>query len=140
VVGAAGAKNTLTTGRIVTVSCSEGEIGRVYDGQLPFETTRIETGEVRRPHIAIMLNLGNPELAFRTAMLPNDGVGLARMEFIVSEHIGVHPMALVNPEKVTSARAQKTIRERGGGRGFYKDPPKCRALWRSNFSANKNFI
>jgi pyruvate, water dikinase len=57
-----------------------------------------------------MLNLGNPELALRTAMQPNDGVGLARMEFIVSEHIRVHPMALVNPEKVTSTRAQKAIR------------------------------
>jgi pyruvate,water dikinase len=55
------------------------------------------------------LNLGNPELAFRTAMLPNDGVGLARMEFIISEHIGVHPMALVNPERVTSTRARKAI-------------------------------
>jgi pyruvate, water dikinase len=110
VVGAAGAKEALKTGRPVTVSCAEGDVGRVYDGQLPFETTRIETSEVKRPHIAIMLNLGNPELAFRTAMLPNDGVGLARMEFIVSEHIGVHPMALVNPEKVTSTRAQKAIR------------------------------
>ena len=94
----------------MTVSCAEGEVGRVYDGQLPFETTRIETSDVRRPHTAIMLNLGNPELAFRTAMLPNDGVGLARMEFIVSEHIGVHPMALVNPEKVASTQAHKTIR------------------------------
>jgi pyruvate,water dikinase len=56
-----------------------------------------------------MLNLGNPELALRTAMLPNDGVGLARMEFIVSEHIGIHPMALANPEKVTSAPARKAI-------------------------------
>jgi len=110
VVGAAGANDALKTGRVVTVSCAEGEVGRVYDGQLPFETARIETGDVRRPHIAIMLNLGNPELAFRTAMLPNDGVGLARMEFIVSEHIGIHPMALVNPEKVQSARTQDTIR------------------------------
>jgi pyruvate,water dikinase len=109
VVGAAGVKDALKTGRLVTVSCAEGDVGRVYDGQLPFETTRIEMSDVKRPHIAIMLNLGNPELAFRTAMLPNDGVGLARMEFIVSEHIGVHPMALVNPEKVTSTRAQKAI-------------------------------
>jgi pyruvate,water dikinase len=59
-----------------------------------------------------MLNLGNPELAFRTAMLPNDGVGLARMEFIISEHIGVHPMALVQPEKVTSPEARAAISER----------------------------
>src|SRR5665647_2897489 len=63
----------------------------------------------KRPRTEIMLNLGNPELAFRTAMLPNDGVGLARMEFITSEHVRVHPRALVNPGKVTSKRAQKAI-------------------------------
>ncbi len=109
VVGAAGAKDALRTGLVVTVSCAEGEVGRVYDGKLPFEMTRIETSNLKRPRTAIMLNLGNPELAFRSAMLPNDGVGLARMEFIISEHIGVHPMALVNPEKVTPTSAQKTI-------------------------------
>jgi len=109
VVGATDAKKALKMGSVVTVSCAEGEIGRVYDGKLPFETTRVETSELKRPRTAIMLNLGNPELAFRTAMLPNDGVGLARMEFIISEHVRVHPMALVNPDKVTSKRAQKTI-------------------------------
>jgi pyruvate,water dikinase len=109
VVGAAGAKDALGNGRLVTVSCAEGEIGQVYDGKLPFETRRVDISEIKRPHTAIMLNLGNPDLALRTAMLPNEGVGLARMEFIISEHIGVHPMALVSPEKV-SARAQKTIR------------------------------
>lgn len=109
VVGATDAKKALKNGAVVTVSCAEGEIGRVYDGKLPFETTRVETSELKRPRTAIMLNLGNPELAFRTAMLPNDGVGLARMEFIISEHVRVHPMALVNPDKVTSKRAQKAI-------------------------------
>ena len=76
---------------------------------LPFETTRVDASELKRPRTAIMLNLGNPELAFRTAMLPNDGVGLARMEFIISEHIGFHPMALVSPEKVTSAGARRPL-------------------------------
>jgi pyruvate,water dikinase len=109
VVGAAGAKNALKTGLDVTVSCAEGDVGRVYDGKLPFETTRVNAPELKRPRTAIMLNLGNPELAFRSAMLPNDGVGLARMEFIISEHIGVHPMALVNPEKVTPISVQQTI-------------------------------
>ena len=66
---------------------------------LPIKTTHVELSEVKRPRTEIMLNLGNPELAFRTAMLPNDGVGLARMEFIISEHIKVHPMALVSPRK-----------------------------------------
>ena len=126
VVGAAGAKAALRTGVVVTVSCAEGEVGRVYDGKLPFETTRIETSNLKRPRTAIMLNLGNPELAFRSAMLPNDGVGLARMEFIISEHIGVHPMALVNPEKVTPTSAQKTIAAAGSqlrpaGRLFHRE-------------------
>lgn len=109
VVGAAGARDALRTGAVVTVSCAEGEIGRVYDGALPIKTTRVELAELKRPRTSIMLNLGNPELAFKTAILPNDGVGLARMEFIISEHIRIHPMALVNPEKVTSARARKAI-------------------------------
>ena len=109
VVGAADAKKALKTGGMVTVSCAEGEIGRVYEGALPIKIAHVELSEVKRPRTEIMLNLGNPELAFRTAMLPNDGVGLARMEFIISEHIKVHPMALVSPEKVTSVKARQEI-------------------------------
>ncbi len=109
VVGAAGAKKVLKAGATVTVSCADGEVGHVYEGALPVKTTQIALNELGRPKTAIMVNLGNPELAFKTAMLPNDGVGLARMEFIISEHIKVHPMALVSPEKVVSAPARKTI-------------------------------
>ena len=109
VVGAAGAKKVLKAGATVTVSCAEGEVGLVYEGALPVKTTRLALNELRRPKTAIMVNLGNPELAFKTAMLPNDGVGLARMEFIISEHIKVHPMALVSPEKVVSTPARKAI-------------------------------
>ncbi len=109
VVGAADAKKALQTGVPVTVSCAEGDIGRVYDGVLPIKTTHIELSEIKRPRTEIMLNLGNPGLAFRTAMLPNDGIGLARMEFIISEHIKVHPMALVRPEKVISTQARQEI-------------------------------
>jgi pyruvate,water dikinase len=112
VVGAAGVTGALRTGTVVTVSCAEGDVGRVYAGKLPFETMRVDAGTLKRPRTHIMLNLGNPELAFRTAMLPNDGVGLARMEFIISEHIGVHPMALVQPEKVTSREASAAIAAR----------------------------
>jgi len=111
VVGAAGAKNALKTGATVTVSCAEGEIGRVYEGALPIKTTHVELSEVKRPRTEIMLNLGNPELAFKTALFPNDGVGLARMEFIISEHIRVHPMALVSPEKVVSVQARQEIQQ-----------------------------
>ena len=111
VVGAADAKKALKTGGMVTVSCAEGEIGRVYEGALPIKIAHVELSEVKRPRTEIMLNLGNPELAFRTAMLPNDGVGLARMEFIISEHIKVHPMALVSPEKIVSAQARQDIEQ-----------------------------
>jgi pyruvate,water dikinase len=109
VVGAAGAKEILKTGAPVTVCCAEGEIGRVYAGLLPIKTAHVELSEIKRPRTGIMLNLGNPELALKTAMLPNDGVGLARMEFIISEHIKVHPMALVSPEKVGSLPARREI-------------------------------
>jgi pyruvate,water dikinase len=109
VVGAEGALEKLRTGAVVTVSCAEGEAGKVYDGQLPFEVTRVPAGGVPRPRIEIMLNLANPELAYHTAMLPNDGVGLARMEFIINNHIGVHPMALVSPDKVASRTARAAI-------------------------------
>lgn len=109
VVGAEGATEQVKTGAVVTVSCAEGETGAVYKGALPFEVTKVSAGALPRPHTEIMVNLGNPELAYHTAMLPNDGVGLARMEFIISEHIGVHPMALVSPEKVASKVARAAI-------------------------------
>ena len=102
VVGCESATSTLRTGQHVTLSCAGGEIGSVYDGAVPFEITRIPTSALELPRTHIMVNLGNPDLAFRTAMMPNAGVGLARMEFIISEHIGVHPMALVHPEKLTA--------------------------------------
>jgi pyruvate, water dikinase len=109
VVGAAGASEKLATGTKVTVSCADGEVGKVYDGALAFEVTRVAASAVPRPRTEIMVNLGNPDLAFHTAMLPNDGVGLARMEFIINEHIGVHPMALACPEKISSASARHAI-------------------------------
>jgi len=112
VVGAAAATEKLTAGAPVTVSCAEGDMGRVYDGKLPFEVTRVAVEELKRPRTAIMVNLGNPELAFSTAMLPNDGVGLARMEFIINQHIGIHPMALADPDKVTSKTARAEIAKR----------------------------
>jgi pyruvate, water dikinase len=83
----------------------------VYKGALQVKATQLALGELRRPKTAIMLNLGNPGLAFKTAELPNDGVGLARMEFFISESIKVHPMALVSPEKVISLAARRAIRE-----------------------------
>lgn len=109
VVGSQNGTEALKTGATVTVSCAEGEAGYVYDGKLEFEVTKLDLTSVPRPHTKVMVNLGNPDQAFRTAMLPNDGVGLARMEFIINESIGVHPMALADPAKVQSPKVRRQI-------------------------------
>ena len=114
VVGANGATTALTTGMLVTISCADGEIGNVYDGAVGFDIARVDVGTLGVPRTEIMVNLGNPDLAFRTAMLPNSGVGLARMEFIINEHIGVHPMAIAHPERV-SAEVLRQIEARAQG-------------------------
>ncbi|HEY0182698.1 MAG TPA: phosphoenolpyruvate synthase [Rhodopila sp.] len=101
VVGTANATAALRTGTRVTISCADGETGTVLDGEIPFEVTRTDASTLAMPKTGIMVNLGNPDLAFRTAMMPNAGVGLARMEFIINEYIGVHPMALIHPDRLT---------------------------------------
>ncbi len=111
VVGAGDATVGLHTGDVVTVSCAGGEEGIVYAGALAFDVTRVDVSTLATPKTPIMINLGNPDLAFTTAMMPSAGVGLARMEFIINEHIGIHPMALVHPEKITDGE-RKTIAER----------------------------
>jgi pyruvate,water dikinase len=98
------------SGMSVTVSCAEGDVGHVYDGSLLFAVEQIATDRLEKPRTEIMVNLGNPEIAFKTALAPNDGVGLARMEFIINEHIGIHPMALAQPEKIKSARDRRKIK------------------------------
>jgi len=109
VVGAGDATTTVPDGGIVTVSCVEGDTGRVYRGEVGFRVDRTEVADLARPRTRIMVNLGNPDLAFKTSFLPNDGVGLARMEFIVSEYIKVHPLALLHPDKVDDSEARRTI-------------------------------
>jgi pyruvate,water dikinase len=109
VVGADNATEVLQPGAVVTVCCAEGDTGHVYAGPLAFEVSAIDAASLPRPRTEIMVNLGNPDLAFKTALRPNDGVGLARMEFIITEHIGIHPMALVEPAKVTSAADRDAI-------------------------------
>ena len=109
VVGATHATERLKTGSNVTISCAEGDVGSVYRGTVAFDVTRTPVSEFRQPRTAIMVNVGTPEMAFRTGMQPQAGVGLARMEFIVSEHIGVHPMALLKPKKIASARERAAI-------------------------------
>jgi len=109
VVGASGATEALESGEMVTVSCSEGDTGRVYRGEIPFRVERMDVGDLPRPATRIMLNLGNPELAFKTSRLPSDGVGLARMEFIINDSIQAHPMALLHPERVEDAEERRQI-------------------------------
>src|SRR6516225_4245556 len=110
VVGTENVTRQVKTGMSVTVSCADGDIGHVYDGALPFSVERIATDRLEKPRTEIMVNLGNPEIAFKTAMAPNDGVGLARMEFIINQHIGIHPMALAQPDKVKSGRDRRFIK------------------------------
>jgi pyruvate,water dikinase len=109
VVGTGSATERIKTGDDLTVSCAEGAAGNVYAGIVPHEVTRIEAASVPRTRTHIMVNLGNPEIAFRTSFLPNDGVGLARMEFIIAETIKAHPMALAHPERVTDGAERAAI-------------------------------
>jgi pyruvate, water dikinase len=109
VVGCDTATTAIHTGDEVTVSCAEGAVGRVYAGTIPVTITRTDLSTLQRPRTHIMVNLGNPDTAFQTSFLPNDGVGLARMEFIVAEHIRVHPMALVHPERIDDAAVRAQI-------------------------------
>jgi len=111
VVGTGNATAVLSNGELVTVSCAGGDEGLVLGGEIPFEVDRHDVGELPRPHTTIQINLGNPDLAFKTAALPNDGVGLARMEFIISEHIGIHPMALVDPDRVDDVEERRLIED-----------------------------
>lgn len=109
VVGAGDATTNVPDGQLVTVSCVEGDTGRVYRGEVGFHVDRTEVADLARPRTEVMVNLGNPDLAFKTSFLPNDGVGLARMEFIVGEYIKVHPLALLHPDKVDDHEARRTI-------------------------------
>ena len=111
VVGSEDATGIIRTGQEVTVSCAEGDEGMVYDGILPFHIEKLSLTELKRPRTKIMMNLGNPEEAFSLSMIPNDGIGLARMEFIINSYIKIHPMALVHPERVTDATVRSTIDE-----------------------------
>jgi len=94
VVGAGNATEVLMSGRNVTVSCAEGDVGYVYDGILEYEVDRVDLKDLPRPKTKIMMNLGNPEEAFKYSFVPNDGVGLARLEFIINSYIKIHPLAL----------------------------------------------
>ena len=103
VVGTDRATRAIRTGDLITVSCAEGITGRVYEGTVPFDVETIDLSAMPRPATRIMMNVGEPDSAFALSFLPNDGVGLARMEFIITNAIKIHPMALVDPDRVDPA-------------------------------------
>ncbi len=123
VVGTDHGTRALATGQEVTVACAEGDIGRVYEGKVPYEVETTDLSAVERPQTRIMINLGNPELAFQTSFIPNDGVGLARLEFIINEYIKAHPLALLHPEKIADeaerAQIQEMTKTYGSGGEFF---------------------
>ncbi len=109
VVGCDDATVTIPDGEAVTVSCAGGDEGRVYRGKLHYEVVETDLSEMPRPKTRIMINLGNPDLALSTSFLPNDGVGLARLEFIINEYIKAHPMALRHPDRVTDPAVRQQL-------------------------------
>jgi len=111
VVGCSNATEALTDGEIVTVACCAGEIGKVYRGQVPYTREDTDLTKLVRPRTQMMVNLGNPDLAFRIAMMPNDGVGLARLEFIITEYVKAHPMALAHPERIGDSNVRIEIEQ-----------------------------
>jgi pyruvate,water dikinase len=111
VVGTESATAVLKNGQPITVSCAQGEVGLVYDGKLKFARETLDLGALARPRTKIMMNVGSPDQAFSLSALPNDGVGLAREEFIISGSIQIHPLALVHFDKVPEGPAKEKIRQ-----------------------------
>ena len=124
VVGCGDATERLKDGTLVTVSCSEGDTGRIYDGLLETEITEVQRGEMPPIKTKIMMNVGNPQLAFDFAQLPNEGVGLARLEFIINNNIGVHPKAILdypNIDNDLKKAVESVARGHASPRAFYVD-------------------
>jgi pyruvate, water dikinase len=124
VVGCGDATERLTDGTLVTVSCAEGDTGRIYDGLLETEVTEVQRGEMPPIGTKITMNVGNPQLAFDFAQLPNEGVGLARLEFIINNNIGVHPKAILDYPNLDSdlkKAVESVARGHASPRAFYVD-------------------
>jgi len=109
IVGAADAMQAVHDGQIVTVDCSRGADGYLYEGEVPFEIERIETATVPTAPVPVMMNIADPDRAFSLSFLPTAGVGLARTEFIVTSALNVHPMALLHPERVEDTQTREQI-------------------------------
>ena len=124
VVGTGDATERLKDGTLVTVSCAEGDTGHIYDGLLETEVTEVQRGAMPPIATKIMMNVGNPQLAFDFAQLPNEGVGLARLEFIINNNIGVHPKAILDYPQVDGdlkKAVESVARGHASPRAFYVD-------------------
>ncbi|MEP6587399.1 MAG: phosphoenolpyruvate synthase [Polaromonas sp.] len=124
VVGCGDATERLLDGMLVTVSCAEGDTGNIYDGLLETEITEVQRGEMPPIDIKIMMNVGNPQLAFDFCQIPNQGVGLARLEFIINNNIGVHPKAILDYPSVDAdlkKAVESVARGHASPRAFYVD-------------------
>ena len=124
VVGCGNATELLKDGMLVTVSCAEGDTGSIYDGVLETEITEVVRGEMPPIDIKIMMNVGNPQLAFDFCQIPNQGVGLARLEFVINNNIGVHPKAILdypNVDPDLKKAVESVARGHASPRGFYVD-------------------
>jgi pyruvate,water dikinase len=121
IVGTEHGTEALKDGMMVTVSCAEGDTGFVYEGELPFKVQRTDLKSLGKPRTKVMMNLANPEEAFALSFIPNDGVGLARMEFIISTYIKIHPLALIDFDKLADDTAKAEIEKLTAG---YTDKPQ----------------
>jgi len=124
VVGCGDATDKLVDGTLVTVSCAEGDTGHIYDGLLETEVTEVQRGTMPTIKTKIMMNVGNPQLAFDFCQLPNEGVGLARLEFIINNNIGVHPKAILDYPNIDSdlkKAVESVARGHASPRAFYVD-------------------
>ncbi|MDP2018658.1 phosphoenolpyruvate synthase, partial [Hydrogenophaga sp.] len=124
VVGCGDATETLKEGALVTVACSEGDTGYIYDGLLETEITEVQRGEMPPLDVKIMMNVGNPQLAFDFCQIPNGGVGLARLEFIINNNIGVHPKAILDYPQIDAdlkKAVESVARGHASPRAFYVD-------------------
>ncbi|PMB48984.1 phosphoenolpyruvate synthase [Fischerella thermalis CCMEE 5205] len=121
IVGCGNATEVIKTGQEVTVSCAEGEEGKVYPGLLPFDVQEVALEDLPRTRTQILMNVGNPQEAFSLSTIPNDGVGLARTEFIIANHIQTHPMALIKYDQVKDQFVKEKI---GEITALYDDKPQ----------------
>src|ERR1039457_1233180 len=121
IVGSENATGVLKTGQEITVSCAEGEVGYVYEGALAFEASELPLDKLPKTHTQILMNIGNPEDAFSLSAIPNDGVGLARLEFIIANHLQAHPMALVHFDELTDPQVKAQLADLTAS---YKDKPQ----------------